>query len=76
MKSKIFFRFALMSALLGTSLVSHSPVYAQKDGRRTGGSAKVDRNAQASKNNKEGRSSSKTNKSEGRDSGKARKERR
>ena len=76
MKSTFFFRFTLVSALLGTSVVSYSPVYAQKDSRRTG-SAKDDRSAQSGRSNKESRGGSGTNKSEGRgDSGKARKDRR
>jgi hypothetical protein len=77
MKSKTFFCFALLGALLGTSVAGYSPVHAQKDSRRTGGSAKEDRNSQSAKNNKENRGGSGTNKSEGRgDSSKARKERR
>jgi len=76
MKSKNLLRFALLGALLGTSLAS-GPVYAQKDARRTGGTAKEDRNAQTAKSgNKESRGGSGTNKSEGRGDSRARKERR
>lgn len=75
MNSKNLLRFALLGALLGTSLAS-SPVHAQKDARRTSGAAKEDRNASARNGNKESRSSSGTNKSDRRGDSRARKERR
>lgn len=74
MKSKNLLRFALLGALLGSSLAS-GPVHAQKDARRTDGTAKEDRNAQTAKSGKDSRGSG-TNKSEGRGDSKARKDRR
>jgi hypothetical protein len=69
MKTQSIFRFAVLCALLGTSVVNATPAFAQKDDRRSG-TAKEDRNRDEGQNkNKEGRGSSGTNKNEGRNEG-------